>query len=89
MLQFAREHLLIFVDEHVNQKLSKTLDLKNRGMDTNKKNKQSRTRANQGADTSLRFNQEAEQSVHLLGQGGNASVDDASRGASNSVIAKG
>ena len=75
MLQFAREHLLIFVDEHVNQKLSKTLDLKNRG--------------NQGADTSLRFNQEAEQSVHLLGQGGNASVDDASRGASNSVIAKG
>jgi len=44
MLQFAREHLLIFVDEHVNQKLSKMLDLKIRGMDTNKKNKQNRNR---------------------------------------------
>ena len=39
MLQFAREHLLIFVDEHVNQGLSKQLDWKNKGVDTNKKGK--------------------------------------------------
>lgn len=37
LLQFARENLLVFVEEHINQKLSKTLDWKNRGMDTKKK----------------------------------------------------
>lgn len=39
LLQFARENLLVCVEEHVNQKLSKTLDWKNRGMPLKKKNK--------------------------------------------------
>ena len=39
-LQIARENLIIFVEEHINQKLSKNLDWKNRGMET--KNKQVR-----------------------------------------------
>ena len=37
MLHVARENLLIFVEEHMNQKLSKTLDWKNRGMDSKAK----------------------------------------------------
>ena len=40
LLQIARENLITFVEEHINQKLSKTLDWKNRGMET--KNKQLR-----------------------------------------------
>ena len=39
-LQIARENLIIFIEEHINQKLSKNLDWKNRGMET--KNKQVR-----------------------------------------------
>ena len=36
-LQIARENLITFVEEHVNQKLSKNLDWKNRGMETKNK----------------------------------------------------
>ena len=40
ILHIARENLVIFVEEHMNQKLSKMLDWKNRGVET--KNKQVR-----------------------------------------------
>ena len=36
-LQIARENLIIFIEEHINQKLSKNLDWKNRGMETKSK----------------------------------------------------
>ena len=48
MLQVARENLFVFVQEHENQKLSKLLDWKNRGIDT--KNKQRRAAAGAGKD---------------------------------------
>ena len=35
-LHFARDNLNIFLEEHVNQKLSKTLDQKNRGHEIKK-----------------------------------------------------
>ena len=38
-LQIARENLIIFIEEHINQKLSKNLDWKNRGMETKSKMK--------------------------------------------------
>ena len=36
-LQIARENLIIFIEEHINQKLSKNLDWKNRGMESKNK----------------------------------------------------
>ena len=35
-LHFARENLITFLEEHANQKLSKTLDQKNRGHEIKK-----------------------------------------------------
>ena len=81
MLQLAREHLLIFVDEHVNQKLSKSLDLKNKGLEnTNRKNAPRRDRGNQGPDTRYA---EAEREG-LLGQVTQHSMDE--RGTSTSIV---
>ena len=83
MLQFAREHLLIFVDEHINQGLSKQLDWKNKGVDTNKKGKGRR-----GNDRDMGGNgpraqggmhdTHSEASQQLLGQGG--AGEDGARG---------
>ena len=54
-LQIARENLIIFVEEHVNQKLSKNLDWKNRGMET-KKN------VRRGQDANQRFAEATQES---------------------------
>jgi len=67
MLQIARTNLLIFVEEHVNQKLSKALDLKKRGANKHEK-KQVTNATNESAQYLLPSQQQSQNRVSTNNQ---------------------